>query len=100
MGASAEDRRGRPSRDTGIEAVENRGSGPADPGNVTFANIDFERESLSDGLRRHEIALDEPGFFSWLGVTMYLTKDAIDAVLRSVPRKVPLPESSGGCPLI
>jgi O-methyltransferase involved in polyketide biosynthesis len=28
--------------------------------------------------------MDEPTFFSWLGVTMYLKEDAIDAVLRSV----------------
>jgi O-methyltransferase involved in polyketide biosynthesis len=28
--------------------------------------------------------MKEPSFFSWLGVTMYLKEDAIDAVLRSV----------------
>jgi O-methyltransferase involved in polyketide biosynthesis len=28
--------------------------------------------------------MDKPTFFSWLGVTMYLKEDAIDAVLRSV----------------
>jgi O-methyltransferase involved in polyketide biosynthesis len=28
--------------------------------------------------------VDEPTFFSWLGVTMYLKADAIAAVLRSV----------------
>jgi methyltransferase (TIGR00027 family) len=54
------------------------------PPNVTFADIDFERESLHDGLLRHGISLHEPTFFSWLGVTMYLTEDAIDAVLGTV----------------
>lgn len=54
------------------------------PANVRFAAVDFERESLEDGLRRHGIAFDEPTFFSWLGVTMYLTSEAVDAVFRTV----------------
>jgi methyltransferase (TIGR00027 family) len=54
------------------------------PANAGFATIDFERESLRDGLLRHGIAATERTFFSWLGVTMYLPKNAIDAVLRSV----------------
>jgi methyltransferase (TIGR00027 family) len=56
------------------------------PGNAVFADIDFERESLLDGLLRHNISMDKPTFFSWLGVTMYLREDAVDAVLRSVAR--------------
>jgi methyltransferase (TIGR00027 family) len=54
------------------------------PGNVTFAGIDFESETLAAALRRHGVELGEPVFFSWLGVTMYLTEPAIDAVLRTV----------------
>jgi methyltransferase (TIGR00027 family) len=54
------------------------------PPNAGFATIDFERESLRDGLVRHSISPTERTFFSWLGVTMYLREDAIDAVLRSV----------------
>jgi methyltransferase (TIGR00027 family) len=54
------------------------------PENAAFANIDFEHESLLDGLLRYHVTMDEPTFFSWLGVTMYLKEDAIDAVLRSV----------------
>jgi len=54
------------------------------PSNAGFATIDFERESLRDGLLRHGIAPAERTFFSWLGVTMYLPQDAVDAVLRSV----------------
>jgi methyltransferase (TIGR00027 family) len=59
-------------------------AGLAVPPNAGFATIDFERESLRDGLMRHAIAPTERTFFSWLGVTMYLREDAIDAVLRSV----------------
>jgi methyltransferase (TIGR00027 family) len=54
------------------------------PPNAGFATIDFERESLREGLLRHAISPTERTFFSWLGVTMYLREDAIDAVLRSV----------------
>ena len=54
------------------------------PENVVFADIDFENESLHNGLRRYGVSINEPTFFSWLGVTMYLKEDAIDAVLRSV----------------
>jgi methyltransferase (TIGR00027 family) len=54
------------------------------PENTDFAKIDFERESLRDGLLRYHVSMEEPTFFSWLGVTMYLREAAIDAVLHSV----------------
>lgn len=54
------------------------------PGNAAFAHVDFEHESLHAGLLRHGISLSEPTFFSWLGVTMYLSEAAIDAVLASI----------------
>lgn len=59
-------------------------AGLAMPKNADFATIDFEHESLRDGLLRYHLSLHEPTFFSWLGVTMYLKEEAIDAVLRSV----------------
>jgi methyltransferase (TIGR00027 family) len=59
-------------------------AGLALPENADFAAIDFDRESLRDGLLRYKVSLDEPTFFSWLGVTMYLKEDAIEAVLKSV----------------
>lgn len=54
------------------------------PGNLRFAGVDFEKESLREGLKRNGISLTEPSFFSWLGVTMYLEEKAINAVLRTV----------------
>jgi methyltransferase (TIGR00027 family) len=54
------------------------------PANVRFAQIDFEHESLLEGLCRHHVSLEEPAFFSWLGVTVYLKEAAIDAVLKSM----------------
>ena len=59
-------------------------AGLAMPGNAEFADIDFERESLAEGLLRYCASFDRPTFFSWLGVTMYLKEEAIDAVLGSV----------------
>ncbi|HET7463044.1 MAG TPA: class I SAM-dependent methyltransferase [Longimicrobium sp.] len=54
------------------------------PPNVRFADVDFERETLSDGLSRCGADTAKRTFFSWLGVTQYLTRDAIEATLRTV----------------
>jgi methyltransferase (TIGR00027 family) len=54
------------------------------PPNVRFADVDFERETLSHGLARCGVETAKRTFFSWLGVTMYLTRDAIEATLRTV----------------
>ena len=54
------------------------------PANVRFASVDFERETLMDGLARGGIDPATKTFFSWLGVTMYLTRDAIEQTLRAV----------------
>jgi methyltransferase (TIGR00027 family) len=54
------------------------------PDNVVFGSVNFEAESVADGLRRHGVRFDVPTLFSWLGVTMYLTEPAIDATLNTV----------------
>jgi len=59
-------------------------AGLATPENAVFANIDFEHESLRDGLLKFGVSMDETTFFSWLGVTAYLKEAAIDTVLRWV----------------
>ena len=43
------------------------------PKNVILASIDFEKETLKEGLLRHKILFTYPTFFSWLGVTINLT---------------------------
>ena len=60
--------------------------GLPEPGNVAYVPVDFEVDTLAD-------RLDDAGFdwsartcFSWLGVSMYLTVDAIDTTLRTVAR--------------
>ena len=49
-----------------------------------FAPVDFEAESLRDGLDRAGLDWSQPAFFSCLGVLIYLTAEAIDGTLRTV----------------
>jgi methyltransferase (TIGR00027 family) len=56
------------------------------PGNVVFADINFEKESLEEGLIRNGVRSDETTFFSWLGVTMYLREPAIDSTLKCMAK--------------
>ncbi len=50
------------------------------PPNVAYVPIDFETTALREGLRRSSFDFNSPAFISWLGVMVYLTRDAIDAV--------------------
>jgi methyltransferase (TIGR00027 family) len=54
------------------------------PQNVIFAPVNFEEISLEEGLVAAGLDFGVPTFFSWLGVTMYLTEDAIDRTLKFV----------------
>lgn len=54
------------------------------PSNLELVSIDFERESLADGLKRSSYSNERRAFFSWLGTTPYLTRDVIFHTLRSV----------------
>jgi methyltransferase (TIGR00027 family) len=53
------------------------------PDSVTHAPIDFERDELSDVVARH-VDVGRPVLFWWLGVTPYLTVEAITATLRTL----------------
>jgi methyltransferase (TIGR00027 family) len=53
-----------------------------EPPSLVFAPIDFERESLGEGLTRAGFNVDAPAFFQWLGVVPYLTKDAVSSTLK------------------
>ncbi len=54
------------------------------PASLAFAAVDFERQSLADGLARAGFRDDRPAFFSWLGVSMYLTETAVMETLKCV----------------
>jgi methyltransferase (TIGR00027 family) len=59
------------------------------PSNVELIAVDFETTSLRDCLRKSSFDFGKPAFLSMLGVMMYLSTDAIDAVFRfvnSLPR--------------
>ena len=49
-----------------------------------YAPIDFERTSLTEGLTTAGLKRNEPAFFTWLGVTQYLTRDSVLRTLREV----------------
>jgi methyltransferase (TIGR00027 family) len=67
-------------------------AGIAVPPSLTFVPIDFEKQTLADGLGQAEFKPDAAAFFSWLGVTPYLTRDAFMTTLRFLAN---MPESSG-----
>lgn len=61
-----------------------RESGIAPPPSLRFVAVDFEKDSLARRLRESGLRYDAPVFISWLGVTMYLTRDAVMHTLRFV----------------
>ena len=62
------------------------------PGTLIFAPVNFENQTLTEGLRQSGFRFEEPTFFSWLGVTPYLTRDAVTATLQFVAAR---PAGSG-----
>ena len=51
---------------------------------LTFAPVDFESQTLAEGLDRAGFQRDQKAFFSWLGVVPYLTRSAAMETLRLV----------------
>ena len=51
------------------------------PATLTFAPVDFERQSLLQGLAASGFRADQPAYFQWLGVVPYLTREAIVSTL-------------------
>ena len=54
------------------------------PASVTFVSVDFERQMMTDALRQSGFKNDELTFVSWLGVTGYLSQEAVISVLSSI----------------
>jgi methyltransferase (TIGR00027 family) len=46
--------------------------------------VNFERETLTQGLAEGGTDREAKAFFSWLGVTQYLTRDAVLSTLREI----------------
>jgi methyltransferase (TIGR00027 family) len=54
------------------------------PSTVHFVSADLANEDLATVLARSSFRRNEPVFFSWLGVMVYLTREANLATLRAV----------------
>jgi methyltransferase (TIGR00027 family) len=59
-------------------------AGIAVPASLTFTPVDFERDTLADGLASAGFDRNTPAFFTWLGVVPYLTRDAMWATLAYI----------------
>jgi methyltransferase (TIGR00027 family) len=59
------------------------------PASLTFVPIDFEQQTLADGLARSGLNTDSAAFFSWLGVTPYLTRQACMTTLAFIAKMPP-----------
>jgi methyltransferase (TIGR00027 family) len=59
------------------------------PDNLVFAPIDFEHQTLRHGLESAGFDFGRSAVFSWVGVTMYLTLDAIEATLATIAQCTP-----------
>lgn len=59
------------------------------PKNLRFAACDFETTSIETALAGAQFRSAERTFLSWLGVTQYLTREAIDATLNWAARLAP-----------
>jgi methyltransferase (TIGR00027 family) len=54
------------------------------PSNLVFVALDFEHQTLAEGLVKGGLEMHKPAYFSWLGVVPYLTLDAFRATLSVV----------------
>jgi methyltransferase (TIGR00027 family) len=56
------------------------------PENLKFVAFDFEKQTLSEAFNAGHIRTDRVTFFTWLGVQMYLTDQAVRATLKVLGR--------------
>ena len=61
-------------------------SGVELPDNLSFVPFDFENTTLEDALKAGGVSIEKPTMFSWLGVQMYLTDEAVKATLDVMGR--------------
>ena len=57
------------------------------PDNLTFVPVNFEVDRLDEELEKAGFDSQSPAFYSWLGVTYYLTPEAIRDTLDRVAQK-------------
>jgi methyltransferase (TIGR00027 family) len=54
------------------------------PASLTFAPVNFEHETLAEGLAAAGFDREQPTFFTWLGVVPYLTEEAVWSTLTYI----------------
>jgi methyltransferase (TIGR00027 family) len=67
-------------------------AGIAIPSSLTFVPVDFEQQTLADGFAPSGFNENAAAFFSWLGVTPYLTREACMTTLSFIAK---MPADSG-----
>ncbi len=73
----------------GLKIQRIRACGASLPDSVHFSAADLGTLSVAEALAKSSFDSRRPAFFSWLGVTMYLTRAANLATLRSIARCSP-----------
>jgi O-methyltransferase involved in polyketide biosynthesis len=66
-----------------------QGAAIAIPPSLKLVPVDFERQTLAAGLEQGGFDSTSPAFFSWLGVTPYLTRESCMATLRFIAQLLP-----------
>lgn len=59
------------------------------PDSLVYVPLDFERQTLAEGLSAAGFDTTAPAFFSWLGVVPYLSREAIIATLGFIATATP-----------
>ncbi len=59
------------------------------PPSLTFVPVDFEHQTLANALAHSGLNTNAPTFFSWLGVTPYLTREACMTTLSVIAKMPP-----------
>jgi methyltransferase (TIGR00027 family) len=66
-----------------------REAGREQPGRLHFIAVDFNRENLAAALQRSAYDPGAPTFFSWLGVTYYLSREAVLGTMAAIAEGAP-----------
>jgi methyltransferase (TIGR00027 family) len=66
-----------------------REMGLEEPAQLHFLPVDFSRDNLAGALRRSAYDPQAPSFFSWLGVTYYLSRADLFATLGAIAEVAP-----------
>ena len=64
-------------------------AGLSKPANLHYVPMDFTKDNLADKLQKAGFQFQNRTFFSWLGVTYYLSKEQNQTILKNISSMVP-----------